>query len=60
MLQVYREGDKMPNYTISPPENLIIKQNSTTVNHPTTLDQILKPDSGCIPLATCTKIEYPR
>ncbi|WLP95286.1 putative adhesin [Psychrobacter sp. M13] len=54
-LQVYKPGSTMPNYSISPPERLTIHKNSTTVGVTTNLDQILKPNKGCIPLATCTE-----
>ena len=55
-VQVFNAGDVVPNYTISAPKNLRIFDNSTTVNSPTPLGDILKPDTGLCILATCTEI----
>ena len=56
-LKIIPSGNEMPNYTISPPTGLKIHENSTTVEYKTPLDQILKPDAGCIALGTCTEVK---
>ena len=53
--QIVNSGEALPNYTIKAPSKLTTYENSTTVEDPTKLSEILKPDSGCIALATCTK-----
>ena len=56
-LKIIQSGNEMPNYTISPPTGLKIHENSTTVEYKTPLDQILKPEAGCIALGTCTEVK---
>ena len=56
-LQVIPSVGILPNYTILPPSNLKIYNNSTTVPNSVPLSEILKPDAGCVALATCTKVK---
>lgn len=56
-VQLFNAGDSIPNYTISYPSDLSIFKKSTTVNAPTPLSDILKPNAGICTLATCTKIK---
>ena len=54
-IQIVRSGDNTYNYTVTEPTNLRVFENSTTVDRPTLLDEILDEDLGCVALATCTK-----
>ena len=56
-IQTIHPNGTIPNYTISTPNGLKVYQNSTTVNTPTQLGEILQPNAGCIALATCTKVK---
>jgi filamentous hemagglutinin len=58
-LQIMPSGGQLPNYTITPPTNLNILENSTTVQNRTSLQNILKPNAGCIALAICTEVKTP-
>jgi hypothetical protein len=51
----YLPGAKVPNYQLSAPTNppLIILENSTSVQTGTYLDQLLKPQMGCVQWAAC-------
>ncbi|WP_414201474.1 putative adhesin [Pseudomonas sp. F1_0610] len=54
-LKIYRSGDHIPNYTLNQPdEKIIYYSNSRTVQDPTELYQILKPNMGCVVWAACT------
>ncbi len=57
-LEVYTSDQSIPNYIISAPDKLKIYQKSTTVSQPTPLDKLIKPNQGCVGLATCTTIDY--
>lgn len=58
-LQVIPSGSDLPNFTVAPPnfqnKPLNIFENSTTVDTPTFIDQLLKPEAGFCSLATCTE-----
>jgi len=52
----YLPGSEIPAYTLfRPDEKLIIFQNSHSVSSPTNLNQILKPNMGCVQWAACTE-----
>lgn len=57
-LEVYTSNDKIPDYIIHPPKDLTIYQRSTSVDKSTQLSELIKPNQGCIGLATCTEIDY--
>lgn len=46
-------GQTMPDQFIGPPHDLRIATGSVTVSEPTFLSEILKPNMGCVYLATC-------
>jgi hypothetical protein len=53
--QIVQSGESIPNYTIKTPDGITVHENSTTVENSTPLGDILKPNSGCVALGTCTK-----
>ena len=56
-LKIYSSGEQMYNYTILPPVNLRIYKNSITVEEKKNLNEMVSPNQGCVPLATCTEIK---
>ncbi|WP_244923930.1 RHS repeat-associated core domain-containing protein [Enhygromyxa salina] len=46
-------GDRVPNYTLKPPDGLKIRQNSITVATPTPLSDLLVPNMGDLDWAAC-------
>ncbi|MBI5656093.1 MAG: hypothetical protein HZC44_04410 [Geobacter sp.] len=52
--RTYGPGDRMPNYTLHPPEGLNIKGTPTVVLESTPLSDLLKPDMGECHWAACT------
>lgn len=57
---VYHSGEKAPNFTLLPAaRDLVIYQNSTTVDKPTMLKDLLKKNLGCVFWGACTTpIDY--
>lgn len=66
-MKLYQSGDWMPDFTIMHPGEhvrrsgtlppLVIMENSVTVGWDTPLSNMLKPNQGCVVLATCTVIK---
>jgi len=54
-LQIVKSGDSTYNYRVSEPSDLRVFENSTTVDRPTLLNEIIDEDLGCVALATCTR-----
>ncbi|GAA2418927.1 putative adhesin [Streptomyces mauvecolor] len=57
-VETFHPGDKIPNYTLGPPEALgqggfTVYENSTTVGRKTSLSDLLKPDMGNVHWAAC-------
>lgn len=52
--RTYGPGDRLPNYTLYPPEGLNIKGNPITVTDPTRVSDLLKPGLGECHWAACT------
>jgi hypothetical protein len=52
--RTYGPGDRMPNYTLHPPEGLNVKGTPNTVLKSTPLSDLLKPDMGECHWAACT------
>jgi hypothetical protein len=50
----YLPGSRIPNYTISAPDDLIIMGNPMTVRADTPLSSLVRPNMGNCHLATCT------
>jgi hypothetical protein len=48
-------GAKIPNYTLKAPKDLKIHENSITVEDPTLLSDLVKPNSGHFDWAACTQ-----
>ncbi|UCZ58992.1 putative adhesin [Mycolicibacterium phocaicum] len=51
--RTFEAGDKMPNYTLLPPDDLDIKGNPYTVDRPTQLNDLLRPGMGIVDYAAC-------
>ncbi len=56
--QTYLPGAEIPDYVVHPGDDLGLLPGSITVDTPTPLSDLLKPNMGCMNLATCTGI-YP-
>ena len=56
--KTYSSGSRMPNFTLYPPEGLVIKGNPITVSQPTRLDNLLKPNMGNCHWAACSSIVF--
>ncbi|WP_432001464.1 putative adhesin [Streptomyces sioyaensis] len=57
-VQTFHPGDKIPDYTLAPPEphgagGFTVYENSTTVAQRTNLSELLKPDMGNVHWAAC-------
>jgi hypothetical protein len=52
--RTYGPGDRLPNYTLYPPEGLSVKGNPMTVTDPTRVSDLLKPGIGECHWAACT------
>ncbi len=52
--RTYGTGDRLPNYTLYPPEGLNIKGTPITVDSPTQLSDLLNPNMGECHWAACT------
>lgn len=51
--RTFEAGEKMPNYTLLPPDDLDIKGNPYTVDRPTQLNDLLRPGMGIVDYAAC-------
>ena len=54
--KVWKPGQKIPNYTLYPPEGLTIQGKPVTVQNPTRLSELLKPGMGRVHWAACTYV----
>nr|WP_234359176.1 RHS repeat-associated core domain-containing protein [Plantactinospora sp. BC1] len=52
-VRVYESGESMPNFTLMPPSNLRIRANSQTVEAPTLLSDLVRPNMGRCHWAAC-------
>jgi hypothetical protein len=52
--RTWAAGQKMPNYTLYPPEGLRLQGSPVTVQKPTLLGDLLKPNMGRVHWAACT------
>lgn len=50
-------GDRIPNWVLTPAEDLNIMSNSITVTEPTQLSNLLKPNMGQLDWAACLRID---
>jgi YD repeat-containing protein len=55
-MQTYLPGSEIPNLTLKPPIGLKTYNYSVTVDSPTNLSDLLKPNMGCVQWAACTVI----
>ncbi|MEV7230965.1 putative adhesin [Polymorphospora sp. NPDC051019] len=55
-MKTYFSGESMPNYTLLPPSNLIIRAGSKTVDTPTRLSELLVPNMGTCHWAACSVV----
>ena len=51
--KTYYPGEEMPNYTLFPPADLTLSGTPRTVDRPTTLSELLKPNMGAVDFAAC-------
>lgn len=56
--RTYTAGEEMPNYTLHPPEGLDIQGTPHTVENPTLLSDLLKPNQGPVDWAACVYGEF--
>ena len=54
-MRTWLPGEKIPNYILDVPKNLIIYRNSMVVAQPTELRVLLKPNMGWVQWAACTR-----
>ncbi|TDC10167.1 type IV secretion protein Rhs, partial [Streptomyces sp. 8K308] len=52
-VQVFGPGDRVPNYTLYPPEELRVRGDPITVGSPTRLGDLLQPNLGQVHWAAC-------
>ena len=52
--RTYGPGERMPNYSLHPPDGLDIKGTPTTVTKSTEVSELLEPDMGECHWAACT------
>ena len=52
--RTYQPGERLPNYTLHPPEGLNIRGGPFTVSAPTRVSELLKPNMGECKWAACT------
>jgi hypothetical protein len=52
--RIYVAGDRIPNYTLTPPNGLRVERSSVTVSSPTLLSDLLEPNMGACYWAACT------
>jgi hypothetical protein len=55
-LEIYQAGEKVPNYTLFPPNGLNIMGNPITVANPTHLSDLLKSNMGRVHWAACREV----
>jgi hypothetical protein len=55
-VDTFRPGSVMPNHTLKAPDNLRIMGASATVDGPTRLQDLLKPNVGVCHWAACTEV----
>ncbi|SCL69514.1 DNRLRE domain-containing protein [Micromonospora peucetia] len=53
-VRTYKSGESMPNFTLLPPSGLRIRANSVTVQGPTLLGDLLRPNMGTCHWAACS------
>ncbi|MHC9292580.1 putative adhesin [Mycobacterium sp. LTG2003] len=51
--RTYYPGEEIPNYTLEPPDGLDIKGSPHTVDRPTLLSDLLRPNMGNVDFAAC-------
>lgn len=52
--RTYQAGERLPNYTLYPPEGLALKGDPFTVGAPTRVSELLQPGMGNCQWAACT------
>lgn len=57
-VEVYHPGEKLPDYTLYPPDglNILGMPRNVTVTGPTRLSELLKPNMGSVHWAACRSV----